>query len=336
MGIPITYFRSSSYNQWDMCQQCYFLEYTLGIKGPSGKKAEMGTIFHKVMECLARTKLCIQNGETVFEDDAVGELKAREDTLMTAPYWERIFSLAFAHYAMRSVHKFSMADRRQIATWIADTLDFQNGMFDPRRRTIVAAEPHFDIEFTEPWAHYNFGDGLEGQLRLKGTIDLVTKINDNTYEVVDWKTGKRSDWATGKEKDFKALTHDPQLLIYYYAITQMYPHVDNVVMSINFIKFNEPFTVAYDKSDIVIVKNMLRKRFETIKACTRPHLKSNTGSHWFCQRVCPHLKTPHPKDGTKCVCHYIRDAIKKHGINNVIQNEKADGHQHDSYKNPGE
>ena len=39
---------------------------------------------------------------------------------------------------------------------------------------------------------------LKGQLAIKGTIDLVTKLNDDTIEVVDWKTGRRMDWTTGE------------------------------------------------------------------------------------------------------------------------------------------
>ena len=51
--IIVTYFRSSSYNTHSMCEQQYFLEYVLGYRGPSGQKADKGTIVHKVLEILA-------------------------------------------------------------------------------------------------------------------------------------------------------------------------------------------------------------------------------------------------------------------------------------------
>lgn len=54
----ITYFRSSSFNAHNMCEQQYFLEYVLGWRGPSGQKADKGTIVHKVLEILA----CIKKG----------------------------------------------------------------------------------------------------------------------------------------------------------------------------------------------------------------------------------------------------------------------------------
>ena len=58
----VTYFRSSSYNQYSMCPQAYYMTYVLGHQSPSGQAAEKGTIVHKVMECLAQAKLAHQQG----------------------------------------------------------------------------------------------------------------------------------------------------------------------------------------------------------------------------------------------------------------------------------
>ena len=47
-----------------MCEQQYFLEYVLGYRSPSNKKADKGTIVHKVLEILAGIKLSQQNKES--------------------------------------------------------------------------------------------------------------------------------------------------------------------------------------------------------------------------------------------------------------------------------
>jgi len=52
----ITYIRSSSYNNYSYCQMQYFITYVLGHTPISGKKADLGTIVHKVMEVLAKLK----------------------------------------------------------------------------------------------------------------------------------------------------------------------------------------------------------------------------------------------------------------------------------------
>ena len=65
-------------------------------------------------------------------------------------------------------------------------------------------EPHFDIPIDEPWAKFTYEkDGKMVEGCRSSTIDLVTKLDDETIEVVDWKTGRRLDWATGEVKDYK-------------------------------------------------------------------------------------------------------------------------------------
>ena len=60
----VTYIRSSSYNNYDYCQLQYFITYVLGHRSTSGKKAQLGTIVHKVMECLAVCKKRLQGRKT--------------------------------------------------------------------------------------------------------------------------------------------------------------------------------------------------------------------------------------------------------------------------------
>ncbi|MAJ03272.1 MAG: hypothetical protein CMH03_00685, partial [Marinovum sp.] len=118
---------------------------------------------------------------------------------------------------------------------------------------VVDPEPHFDIPIEEDWAKYEYempnGEVIEGRLAIKGTIDLVTKIDDDTIEVIDWKTGRRLDWATGQEKDYKKLTTDAQLLLYNYAISKLYPDYKQAIMTIFFVKDGGPFSMCFDKED---------------------------------------------------------------------------------------
>ncbi len=558
--MQITYFRSSSYNCWSICPQQYFISYSLGIPDKSGRRAEMGTIFHKVMEGLANAKLAIQNEQESFHDDVFGEVKVDEKRLRDPEFVEWLFEKSFAHYTSpaKSIHKYYPGDKRDIWMWCCDSLDYYDGMFDPRKRDIVAAEPHFDLPIDEPWAKYDYempdGKRLSGQLRIKGTIDLVTKIDDKHYEVVDWKglpidtpiptpqgwttmgeisvgdkvfdqngvqcnvvgkstvkekpcytimfndgssvtcdedhlwkldygavvnvrrltagdkipvtkplviddvelpvspyvlgtclinahssipaiylrssykqrlellhgilaisdvnsssshfsfepdskqlydnvmelllslgqvpscydanehgvrtiikiesapsqptqcikvdspdntylctrhmipthnTGECKDWASGKQKDYDSFCTDPQLRMYYLALKRLYPHIDTITMTINYVRTAGPFTVAYSEEDIKATLNMLRKRFEQIKSCVRPKLKSAQRKHWFCQRVCWYGKNPHPKDGTKTICEYIADKTRQCGLNNVIREETHKGHSIDYYHDPG-
>ena len=259
----ITYFRSSSYNQYSMCPHAYYLTYVLGHQSPSGQAAEKGTIVHKVMECLAAAKLSHQNSEDSFEID-------------------------------------------------------------------------------EPWAKYSYvapdGTKLDGSLSMKGTIDLITEERPSVYEVIDWKTGRRLDWATGKEKDFKRLTTDPQLRIYHYALSKMYPDIDQFIMTIYFIKDGGPYTLAFTKDDMQDTLDMIRKRFEEIRDCHTPRLKKS----WKCTKICHFGKNAHssgiidPETGEPfTICEYVAQKIRKEGLDLSLAEDMSPGHKFDYYQAPG-
>ena len=203
----VTYIRSSSYNNYDFCQMQYFLTYVLGWRSDSGKKAEMGTMAHKVMEVLAGLKKFQQDNPRkkylVVNDDKCGKIREHQDKLHTGEFVDRLTEKAISDYAKDSRHKFYRKERAEI------------------RQT--------DIPIEEEWAKFDFVDAhgkqQTGQLAIKGTIDLVTLVNEETIEVVDWKSGRRLDWATGEEKTYEKMWGDPQLLLYFYAIASVLTRV---------------------------------------------------------------------------------------------------------------
>ena len=116
---------------------------------------------------------------------------------------------------------------------VDDALKYNDGQFDPRKRNVVASEPQFDIAIEEDWAKYEYkmpdGKLVEGRLAIKGTIDLVTEVDEGVIEVIDWKTGRRLNWATGEEKTYEKLLEDPQLLLYNYAISKLFPEYKQAI-----------------------------------------------------------------------------------------------------------
>lgn len=330
-----------------MCEQQYFIEYVLGWRGPSGQKADKGTIVHKVLEILAFIKKAEQDNESSIVDDIIGKIDISNYDV------EQIADDVYNYYSTQNSHHiWKDKDRKDCKQWVDKALTFNNGMFDPRNRNIVSPELHFDIEIKKPWAKYSYDTPqgkIEGNLAIKGTVDLITKLDDNFFEIIDWKTGRRLDWATGKEKTQEKLENDPQLRIYHYAIQTLFPHIDHIMVTINFINDGGAFSVCFDKSDLIKTESMLRNKFEKIKNTKRPALHKT----WMCNKLCHFGKTTfegsqiHPleeyRDGqlvskgqimTKC--EQIKHDIELKGIDVVSEEYKHPLHTIGFYKAPGE
>ena len=152
MGIPIVYFRSSSFNCHRFCPQQYLVEYFLGWRGPSNKKADKGTIVHKVLEIAALAKKAAQDGKKTFIDDVVGETKTAD---YREAYLEELVEKVYNYYTKAfSHHEWTNKDLKDCKNWTWKALKINGGMFDPRHMNVVAAEPHFDFEIKEDWAKY--------------------------------------------------------------------------------------------------------------------------------------------------------------------------------------
>ena len=339
----ITYIRSSSYNNYAYCQMQYFITYVLGHRSVSGKKAELGTIVHKVMESLARFKKEDQekDGRTKYlkiNDDAIGTVQRKRDTLYEDSTVEILLDLSYAFYTGESTHRWSESDKKTCRDLIWKTLEYNDGQFDPRKRDILEPEPHFDIPIEEDWAkfEYKMPDGkiVKGQLAIKGTIDLVTTIDKDTIEVIDWKTGRRLDWATGEEKTYEKLCSDPQLLLYNYAISKLFPEYKQAIMSIFFIKDGGPFSMCFDKSDQRKFLDMLKDRFQEIQQNNAPRPISSDRSNWKCTKLCHFCKNNWP--GTdENMCMYIEKHLKTNGMDDTIKHCTSKGFDIGFYEAPG-
>ena len=329
-----------------MCEMQYFIEYNLGIRSPSNQKADKGTIVHKVLEILAGIKQSIQNNELIYNDDIIGDIKVNNYNL------DHITEKIYNYYSGQfKHHKWTPKDYKDCRLWVNKAITDHNGSFDPRNREILKPEQHFDIVIQKPWAYYNYKtstENLEGYLAIKGTIDLITKIDDNTIEIIDWKTGRRLDWATGEEKTLAKLQNDPQLRIYHYAVSNLYPNIEHIIFTINFINDGGAFSVCYDKSDLSRTEEMIRKKFETIKNTTKPQLNKT----WKCNKLCHFGKTTFEnshilpileyRDGQLCKhgeymtkCEQVKHDIELLGINNVVDTYTAPGYTVGKYKAPG-
>jgi len=345
----ITYFRSSSFNGYDLCPRSYFSDYVLGRSGPGGLAADKGTIVHKILETMAVAKKGKQEKKKSITDDICGVVPTKEYDI------NKLVECVYGYYSKHLTHHdWTEKDYKDCKDWTWQALQYNDGQFDPRNRTIVAAEPYFDIEIQEPWAMYDYeidGKRAQGFLSLKGTIDLVTKVGPKAYEIVDYKSGGyRKNWATGKTKELEDFYHDPQLRMYHYAVHKMYD-VDTVVATIFYIRAGGPFTVCLDKDELPKTEEMIRKQFEKIKADVNPQM-CPSDQRWKCRKFCHQGQStfegtdivpiqefrrgyPTRYGETMTKCEQIAFEISRKGEKKVMQEYTAKGHSVAFYKDPG-
>jgi hypothetical protein len=160
-------------------------------------------------------------------------------------------------------------------------------------------------------------------------------IGNDTYEIVDYKTGQRLDWATDEKKDYKKLCQDFQLMLYNYALIKLYPHVKNVIVTIFFIRDGGPFSLCFENSNLDIVEGLLYNRWKEISTCPLPEMVDPTQKDFRCAKICDYFKTPSP-DGKTNMCKFLHEKIKLVGIDKVIAEHTNIGHKVSNYSAPGE
>ena len=310
----VCYLRSSSLSTLDFCEQKFFLQYNLSFQDKTNKKALMGTITHKALQVLGDKKLCLNRGNKSFTDDELGRLSLEDcDNI------EKITSKSFEYYTSHQPDvDLDNSSLKTCTKWVHKAIEYNDGLLDPRNQNVFATEEYFDFEVDEPWAKYCYnigGEKIEGRLAIKGTVDLIVKHDEKYYEILDYKTGKRINWATGEEKTLESLQSDTQLLFYYYALKNMYPDYDFGV-SIFYINSGGLFSMCFDDQDYVKAESILKKKFQYIKNSKRPKLLCDENRHWKCRKLC---KFSENQEGTnKSVCQFIRDEVKKKGVNKVV------------------
>lgn len=312
----VPYLRSSSIGSYKLCPTQYFIEYNLGEKSPSGLKATLGSTVHKALETLLWKAKFSREGIDEYDDESFGKVRTKDVTVDWA------IDSAFKQYQLEEPHlKLGNADFKLIKEWTYKTLEICDGYFNPENLIVIEAEKRFDIVVDKPWAHFDYelpnGERLEGQLSLKGTVDLVAedKYDSNIYEIIDWKTGARKDWGTGKEKDYDYLMSDHQLLLYYYAFSQVYPD-KQLIMTIVFINNGGPFRMVFGPEHLGKAEEMIQYMFEKIKNDVRP---KQLGT-WFCKSVCHFGKTKSPHNPQKTICGFYSDTVREIGYSATMAN----------------
>lgn len=327
------YLRSSSISTWKQCELKFFLSYVLGFRLGANEAANSGTCLHKIMELYGRKKIALQNGATsFFDDDLNREINISEVELDWAfdavlNYYTVVAPLQTTPFKKKSLDEIYSQCQRILADKI----------YSPMNCNIVDVEKFFDFEIKEDWAKYNFnvqGKVFDGYLKLRGTMDCVTKISDKHYSYNDYKSGRvRWSWEKNREKTYEDFRNDVQLRLYHYVFSIIYPEVDYWTLNLYYSKTGEVSSILFTKDDIPYTLKAIKGVFQNIVESKRPKwIKNDSALNHLCN-FCEFAKNKKP--GTNdSYCWFFNQILKKKPIDK-IQEDAMLMESHFSYSGGG-
>lgn len=285
------------------------------------------------MEGLAHIKLAIQNGKDSVEDEVFGRLDVNNFSI------DSMVEQSFHYYQNQPKKPLESKHHREISRWIQTALEYQGGRMNPLNQDIVQPEISIDIPIEADWAKFVYniqGREISGQLCIKGTSDLLTRIDDNTWELTDYKSGKhRVNHKTNETKDLEYFQEkDFQLRLYHYSLSKMFPQVKDIIASIYYVNAGGVFTVNFGQDNLQKTEDMLREKFEQIRDTKVPELLSHYHGHFICKHCCDFSK-PVKEGSPETWCQRIHRITKEKGIDYVIEKYKKPEFDLTHYQAPG-
>ena len=223
-----------------MCPMKYLLSYGLFAQGKPSFAAELGSELHWIYEMYAQATL---NGKDEEGRTCEDLEKNWKNILQKRAYaglksWRWCRHIAKVEKSCETCPAFSAGKCGLVETNIEEFagcpwnswMEAQNmvkrvlsatgpaGIFVPEKK-IIATEDKFEIPFIAADGH---------EVKLNGLIDMVIEIDEDTIEIIDYKTGRFKMSYNAAEKDI-------QLRLYYLAARRKYPQYKNHMVTVMYV-----------------------------------------------------------------------------------------------------
>lgn len=154
-----------------------------------------------------------------------------------------------------------------------------NDTIDLLDKTIHKYDNRFKNECIETEKEFNIY--LNDYVKLTGKIDCIFNVDENTIEIVDYKTGN-------KTKKYDELLKDLQARFYFLAANKLYPDKKYCLLTFDYLK-KYPVTLTFDKVQNKSTSQKIIKYWDAISNTTilrRLPLNRDGSIFWYCQRMC--------------------------------------------------
>ena len=271
----------SAIDTYKTCPLKYKYQEIDKIKVPKSKEAVFGTALHTSLKFMF----------------------SRDPLYPTLDEVVNFYLEKWAHYAKKAIWNDEGEVRAFQDQGIAILKKFYSHN-QPWNFNVLDLESRFEVPLT---------DEHTGETHtLAGIIDRIDKPDDNTYEIIDYKTGRRMPSQ-------ETLDQNLQLSIYHLGLVRRWPHIENknIRLTLHFLKHGEKISTTRTADDLERTKKTILGTIHEIHERKSKDDFPPTPSalcNWCGYRpICPvwkHLyqkdkKTPNKEEITRIIKEYF-------------------------------
>jgi len=264
---------------YEMCEFKYYLDYHLGI--PQAKKfaAEQGTFCHEIYEKLAQeSKKGVKKPKLLKgwvnlllqayrkDREVTNRFGAKEIipalwTLSSKALEREKFCDTCSYFADgqcwvtgKDVTEFEGCPKDEFddSAWLIEKVLNDESKLNPLNKKILEIEYKFSLKIP---THAE-------TITVNGVIDLVAKIDKESIEIEDYKTGRYI-------QSYSDCLQDIQLLIYNLAARELFPEYKYIFVTIHYLR-RKTLTFVFGPEDEEQTKQRIISRYFEIKNNTFP------------------------------------------------------------------
>jgi hypothetical protein len=142
-------------------------------------------------------------------------------------------------------------------------------------RKILGAEIEFLVEI--------------GGAKVRGVIDLVTELDENTLEIIDYKTGRHAQTSATIQKD-------PQCRIYNLVAKMLWPQYKFRLVTLDYLR-KKPITVTFSDEDDELTILSVKRQDQDMRTNVDPAPLSRPS--WLCRFCIGHERCNEMYDSLK-------------------------------------
>jgi len=260
MQMKIVRCSASAINLYRHCPFAYYMQYVLGMESRAGKAALQGNIVHRVLEWMIKLK---KRGKINVDPMWLLD-RSWDEHLKESPEIE--IRKVTTRIDKETGELKEAADFKKCRVALEEILN--NEHYHPYNLNCIDSEQWFALEMPgDEWKCLDT-NGKEYQFATRGYIDLIHEIDEDTIEIVDWKTGARKNFHTQQDIDEEVLVREIQPRLYHLAAYFLYPKYKNIIITFYYTNAGGPVTIALSENDLIATMAGLYKFMQTVKQDT--------------------------------------------------------------------